>query len=910
MECEETEWRHRHDAPITLSSSPAPVLGSESSQRKRSFFLIDHDEDESERPYDPAKEALPKKEVNHRAFAEAEEAANGIPAEILAIIDEQHRTNEDITYIKDLAKKAISPNYPEGVKVGLRGDSGTGQLYMFPLQLYVTDCPPGKSSLINSLLGMPNIAPQSDDGGACTSVVQEFHKPRPNQLNACEAEIFFLTPAVRLTILQQWLKDVYNFEHSDAEPGDDAFEGVEQAASTAVEGLFSLFCNHDECSSQDAVRNFVATAKSQDDAGIISKLKGWTEELLQNLQASPGKVVISDTSPEMMQHKIAPYLQHEVSDHDSGCCVPSPWPFVKLVKTYFDSPILSQDIVLVDLPGTSDTNQTRVRASLQYLQDVQFIGVVAKVDRVETDADTHRYLIDAFRRKRGASVLMVATGSDSVNIRPTQLMKRISAANAVDAANLTTLKEQFDMSDLELKNITKEMNAARSRRDRDAVEDLSERKGIFELQKASLEASISEYCIKMRNLKVTRKVREKYLELTKDPVSLPMFCVSNSEYATHALGYDKKYPPKMSVSVTGIPDLRAYLYALPALRKLRAFEHHRKVVLPSLLNNLEMTCSQTKLMRRDELQKILSGAPEPVADEIENVFKVLLETAIIPGITAIKTNKIAYAEHAIAQLSNWKNWANSTHKAFCLHKGNWRTKKVGKQDWNREMLEPLIKAVEKDMRAWDDASSSLASSLSERLCAIVNELISRLEVAAGSSKNAMKLYFDELRIQNRELDLLCQERAEKVEKDLGIIKERITDTDDTTECYFVKIMDSTYIECGSIIGKSARENRANLMKNKLAEKVRGPFLELFKMAKSDCEKIIQQHTKKLTQEVMEIFARFSRTFMRSFKTDEDDTPEVKALREVLRYKVADWRTVLSDDVARHLNTCAEYAQRG
>ncbi|KAL1616898.1 hypothetical protein SLS54_008102 [Diplodia seriata] len=480
------ETKHSSTDRTSLSCDSDP-----SQRSKRSYYLIAHDEDESVKPYNPAKEALPKKEVNHKAFAEAEEAAIGIPMEILAIIDEQECANEDIAYIKNLAKDAKSPKYPNGVKIGLRGDSGTG-----------------KSSIINSLLGIPNIAPQGDDGGACTSVVQEFRKPRDNQENACEAEIFFLTPSARLAILKEWLRDIYVYVHSDAEAGDDEFENYEQAASTAVDGLYSLFCDHDECQSPEAVHKFISTAKSQHDDGVLSKLRGWTEELLSNLQASPGKVVISDTSPEFIQHKIAPFLQHEVSYSSSGCRNPSPWPFVKLVKydqcpdtplsftffpflqrkqcllatvrTYFDSPILSQDIVLVDLPGTSDTNQTRVRASVQYLNDVDFIGVVARVDRVETDADTHKYLIDAFRRKRGASVLMVATGSDSVNIRATQLSKRISTADAVDAANLTTLKAELDMSDLDLKNMTKKLHAARGGRDRDAVEDLSEQKGDLE----------------------------------------------------------------------------------------------------------------------------------------------------------------------------------------------------------------------------------------------------------------------------------------------------------------------------------------------------------------------------------------------------------------------------------------------
>ncbi|KAL1616899.1 hypothetical protein SLS54_008103 [Diplodia seriata] len=433
----------------------------------------------------------------------------------------------------------------------------------------------------------------------------------------------------------------------------------------------------------------------------------------------------------------------------------------------------------------------------------------------------------------------------------------------------------------------------------------------------------------MRNTKVSRNVKQKYAELTKDPVPLPMFCVSNSEYTTHALGYDRKYPPKMGVDATGVPELRAFLYGLPAVRKFRAFEHHRKIVLPSLLNNLELTCSQTKLMRRDELQRILLSASEPVAGEIQRIFDGFFATAIVPGIATIKTSKIAYADYAMAQVANWKDWAPATHRAFCLRKGNWRTKKVGHQDWNRVMLEPLIKDVEKYTRAWDDATNALASNLSDKLCQMVADLISLLEGAAGPSKEAMRVYFDELRIKSRDLDFKCQSRAEKVEKDLGIIKEKVTNTNDTSECFFVKIMDQTYTACVEITGqysdyernnirptltlltgKYAKDKRADVLKQKLAEKVRGPFLELFSMTKTASQKIIQHHAKELTEEVTEMFAGFNHTFMLSFRTDEEDTPEAKALRETLRSRVSDWRKVLSDDIDRLLITCTDYAQSG
>lgn len=74
--------------------------------------------------------------------------------------------------------------------------------------------------------------------------------------------------------------------------------------------------------------------------------------------------------------------------------------------------MLSQRIILADLPATSDINQTRARTSQRYFYDADIIGVVTKCDRLETDLPTHQHLHNASRLKRGSNVLLVCTGSD------------------------------------------------------------------------------------------------------------------------------------------------------------------------------------------------------------------------------------------------------------------------------------------------------------------------------------------------------------------------------------------------------------------------------------------------------------------------------------------------------------------
>lgn len=185
----------------------------------------------------------------------------------------------------------------------------TGLIYF--LRTRHTNSSKGKSSVINSLLDVQNIALQSDGGKACTSVVQEFHKPRADQQTACEREIFFLSPAAREALLKDWLKNISFLNRSDDDP-DDALleEQYDTASSTAVDGLFSLFCDHDQCDSPEAVQEFFTQSVARNDPATILMLKGWVDDLLNRLGVGAGKLSISAEGPEDFQGKIAPYFEH------------------------------------------------------------------------------------------------------------------------------------------------------------------------------------------------------------------------------------------------------------------------------------------------------------------------------------------------------------------------------------------------------------------------------------------------------------------------------------------------------------------------------------------------------------------------------------------------------------------------
>ncbi|KAL1621779.1 hypothetical protein SLS54_005302 [Diplodia seriata] len=820
---------------------------------------------------------LPRMTTNHPSYRSAERIAASIPEEIQSIIQENSYTDEDFEFLKAQAGRGRKIYKCGEIRIGLKGDSGTG-----------------KSSLINALLGYDGIAPCGDYGEACTAVVQEFRKPRPSQQTPCEAEVTFLLPQAREAALKDWLANFWDSHKSgtdEDEEGEFTAEGVDdevqsgEGFATASDAIYSLFADHEECKNAEATKDFLSsTAASREDPHLLRKLGAWTEKLLKGLGVESGELVIRAPTPEDLRDSLAQFLAHVDRER------PSPWPLVKLVKCYFDSPLLSQDVVLADLPGTSDVNKTRVQATNAYMRDVDHTGVVAKIERVQTDTATHKSLIEAYKRKRGPNVFLAVTHSDSGISNAAGLVDKylhMPNASATDVKKLSQLKEQFEMIKLDLESLESQKKQALSKQEYELFGELQKQSEALESRKTDQQDDVTAICLKIRNDKVRKALRDRHYHMLKQEI-LPVFCISSLEYLKHINGYDNDHPPTMSVEATEVPELRAYVYSLPDKRKSMAFRHHVKYGLPSLLNSVAMTCSQTKLRRRDELQHILLGARKPIAESISQVFQDLLSDEVISRLGKIKKNKAVYITAAREKLKVYSK------KAFFLNRGNWKTAKVGAHNWNVAMTEPLINDMKVDLRPWDDVSEPLGRSLSEKVVGALQALITDMEDSAGPSHDVLLPFFDELRLQVDQLDMLCKSEAQKVENGLRLIKESLLLEADPKDGFFIQALEKSYNEIAAMGGTGVSKKRMGILESKISEKgATNPFHKCHDKAKTAGQKLIAQHREEFTNRVMEVFANFHEMFMRLFRTDESDTPEAKALRKKLRDRLPAFRTEIA-----------------
>ncbi|KAH7916663.1 hypothetical protein BJ138DRAFT_1108455 [Hygrophoropsis aurantiaca] len=112
-------------------------------------------------------------------------------------------------------------------------------------------------------------------------------------------------------------------------------------------------------------------------------------------------------------------LRAYVTSHASSPDVPAYWHLVDIVRIYgkFDA-LASGTVILVDVPGYGDANETRTARTQEYLNTADQIVIVADIKRAVDDATTREYLRTFIHRLIGidgrqGSLTMFLTGADT-----------------------------------------------------------------------------------------------------------------------------------------------------------------------------------------------------------------------------------------------------------------------------------------------------------------------------------------------------------------------------------------------------------------------------------------------------------------------------------------------------------------
>jgi len=222
--------------------------------------------------------------------------------------------------------------------------------------------------MINSLLEQEDLLP-ADDEKACTAVCVEISwNASDNRKEEYYVKIERISEDDWRTELEKLFQDIS--DQALNKDGDDGEPDLERdmRIKTAFQKLKCVYPFIKSLADLQAykVKSLLEHSNVKD---ILGKSKN-----------------ISEESREAFAAAIKPYIDSSTSKEEgsSGKAF-AHWPLVKLVRLYVKSRILKDGIILVDLPGSMDTNAARGAIAEQYQKNLSVNCIVAPTARAASD---------------------------------------------------------------------------------------------------------------------------------------------------------------------------------------------------------------------------------------------------------------------------------------------------------------------------------------------------------------------------------------------------------------------------------------------------------------------------------------------------------------------------------------------
>ena len=273
--------------------------------------------DGADQRYNPVSETLPRLPAYHPSFIKAEEYCSDLMKEAALVLKNAEYKDTRILQLLQKSLNGHKLEYPKPRIVGLMGDSGVG-----------------KSSLINSLLDVPDIALSGANGEACTNVITEYQQALPSQKTPFMAEITLEEQVTVRRMLETHLGHYYSYLHPLTETLDqEAIDELNAHVSTALEILQGLFANREEFSNEERTREYLGRAQSASDPKMLDQLCAWIQASISKYGAEGGIIRRSAYAPDELANEIERFVKsckHLLDEDD--CHVPSLWPLVRTVR--------------------------------------------------------------------------------------------------------------------------------------------------------------------------------------------------------------------------------------------------------------------------------------------------------------------------------------------------------------------------------------------------------------------------------------------------------------------------------------------------------------------------------------------------------------------------------------------------
>ncbi|KAK4170796.1 hypothetical protein QBC36DRAFT_341274 [Triangularia setosa] len=739
---------------------------------------------------------------------------------------------------------------------------------------FVGDSGVGKSSVLNSLLDCDNFARSSDGGTACTCVATEYHYHNSNQLRL-EAEIF--NEQELQTRLEELVEAYQDYETLQADPGDEEDEekaNARERRRTAEQTFNAMFTGRFDS------LDFIL----QDPKGtIVERMMTWASHSLQRLREI-GIDQTFDTADECSE-RLTSFTSEQLGSEEDDFPL---WPYIRKVCVYLKAHVLSQGLILVDLPGLRDLSATRRNATERCLLQCDDIMVVCHRDRATIDAGVES-IFQLAKKAKLSSVGIICTKSDHNNAQEAERDWKGEKAHEI-GNRITAVKNAKRV----LETVKTRMAELHEVGDADLVEE--ERTELLRLVGESMFLSgsvarhkfeLSRYISTIRNQEVISKLKETYKQHAPEG-DIDVFCVSNNYYkqgrSARAPAQAAKVDALSWLNLSGILSLRKHCLGLIADSQYRLARRYMVNEIPQLASSLKLWVQagsgtldqeQKRAIHRivdniDQRLQTNDGYLSRIARELDDEFNLL---PLRDGQRLQRWSKGAYFASQV-----WRTWHFQTYAAFCRNYGRHATKATGwvHLDWNEEAMSDMIKDLEEPWERFVDKIDGVCKikyeevqSGFEEALALLNELSGeKRELLSGSIEaieDVLERCQDQLMVALGDLKL-------DFDKELGMLHTDALSSIGTS--IFCKAMEETYHKAMRESGSGSDARRKSIVEGRLKDET------IFRNLNTEFKSRFKQLTAKLQSDMRETFLIHVKEVKDRLNLVRDDNVDIESERDV------------------------------
>jgi GTPase SAR1 family protein len=619
--------------------------------------------------HDDSAEPFPKCAIFDHDIEAIEEKITALSQQLLDKLEE-HGCGSLKPYISRAQKLCNLPETPK-MRIAILGSAGVG-----------------KSSLLNAITGKADLAKSLSGGQSCTCVPTEYQDAFPGQTLDFAASFQYLQPEAVKRQLHEMIKQYNTFAfEADRDWNEDDRTSARNAHANALKLLRTLFNDQPSFKSKVATVEYMKAMYTQQDL-LLDELATSCELKLKHTVRENYKTYQEAKTLAKLRSRIDP-LMNSIGTFDE----PSLWPLLRHVSIGVRGSRVLEHVTLVDLPGISDTNQSRVELTHEFIRSCNYIWIVVSIIRAMDDGTLFQLLSRYGQVSSKGMVSVICTRSDDdIIASETKLVNDFKDADE-DVEPYVALSDRMKAQKSAITALKGQVAKIKRKKKRATKQQMMDARELEEHVKgltrkyARLEAERFAFLVQTRNAMVTKRMQDELQSYLHPGHVLEVHCVSNSHYA--ALNRAGIRGPRLTAETTGIPRLRANTIALVAPQLLTTLEKYVTFQVKSLLDDLNVFLQMASTDRRVEILALASQPRDKLPSMVvARISSLAIHIQTIPEGTFQQAMPEA-SRAALEQLAKKgeKHW--KTISAFIRNDGNHQTKLCPKESWNEYFMKSL-----------------------------------------------------------------------------------------------------------------------------------------------------------------------------------------------------------------------------